>query len=94
MMNHSFLNSAAADSTTSTLLSDIETEIDCSQPNLITVSYPDIKQSYEITTPIELLLNCSNDGFQVSTIIIILYPTYDIDQSAASVHMWYCTVDR
>ena len=59
-----FLNSSAADSPgMSTLLTDITVEIDCSQPNQITVHYPDIiEQGHrDITTAYELLLNCSNE---------------------------------
>ena len=59
-----FLNSAAADSPgMSTLLTNITVEIDCSQPNQITVHYPDIieQDHHDITTTYELLLNCSNE---------------------------------
>ena len=40
-------------------------QIDCSHSNQITVRYPNIGQVNEIAMPIELLLNCSSDGFQV-----------------------------
>jgi hypothetical protein len=50
-------------------------QIDCSHSNQITVRYPNISQVHEIETPIELLLNCSSDGFQVRGICIIIYQT-------------------
>lgn len=64
------------DPSNSELLGDVSVEIDCSNPNQITVRYPDITDKLDssdlsINTPVELLLSCysSNDSFQVGIII-------------------------
>ena len=59
----SFIGSQWTTSLTSADISMPQT--DCSHSNQITVRYPNIGQVNEIAVQIELLLNCSSDGFQV-----------------------------
>lgn len=55
------------DAENSESFSDFEGEMDCSEPNKITIQYPDsVATRFSRVEPLEILLNCSKDGFQVS----------------------------
>ena len=73
-MHSHFLLTTTADET-STPLRNVELDMDCSKPNEITMEYSVGRETdfsyHGISIPIELLLNCSTDGFQVSRLMSI-----------------------